>query len=218
MSPEVASACLTGLSASMILLFAIDGDQTWSGYQILFRHWRITGVVREIRERLQLVGAMIPEVGADDYFDGLRERAWDIFSEELYDEVPAGAISTEGGSWSFDEADEGAPHSPWSIRWHRSFAAFRSLHGRLSGIDGEDVYTIFGPLIDGLMPLIEVKFERLPPEHYEKGWNGVRGDLGALGIFESMKDGRINMPDLYRVGFGLGRRGRVKPVISSSGD
>ena len=70
---EVASACLTGLSASMILLFAIDGDQTWSGYRILFRHWRTSGVVREIRERLQVVGAMIPEVGADDYFDGLRE-------------------------------------------------------------------------------------------------------------------------------------------------
>jgi hypothetical protein len=154
---EVASACLTGLSASMILLFAIDGDQTWSGYQILFRHWRITGVVREIRERLQLVGAMIPEVGADDYFDELRERAWDIFSEELYDEVPAGAISTEEGSWSFDEADEGAPHYPWSVRWHRGFSALRSLHGRLSGIDGEEVYTIFGPLIDGLMPLIEAE-------------------------------------------------------------
>jgi hypothetical protein len=28
-----------------------------------------------------------------------------------------------------------------------------------------------------------------------------------------MKDGRINMPDLYRVGFGLGRRGGVKPMI-----
>jgi hypothetical protein len=154
---EVASACLTGLSASMILLFAIDSDQTWSGYQILFRHWRITGVVREIRERLQLVGAMIPEVGADDYFDGLRERAWDIFSEELYDEVPAGAISTEKGSWSFDEADEGAPHSPWSVRWHRGFAALRNLHGRLTDIDGEEVHTIFGPLIDGIMLLIEAE-------------------------------------------------------------
>lgn len=56
-------------------------------------------------------------------------------------------------------------------------------------------------------------FDRLPPEHYENGWNGVRDDLRSLGIFESMKDGRVNMPDLYRVGFGLGRRGGVKPVI-----
>ncbi len=28
-----------------------------------------------------------------------------------------------------------------------------------------------------------------------------------------MKDERVNMPDLYRVGFGLGRRGGVKPVV-----
>lgn len=51
---------------------------------------------------------------------------------------------------------------------------------------------------------------RLPPQHLERGWPGVRTDLERLGIFETKKDGRINMPDLYRVGFGLGRRGGVK--------
>ncbi len=53
---------------------------------------------------------------------------------------------------------------------------------------------------------------RLPPEHLENGPEGVRGDLESLGIFEHMKDGRVNMPDLYRVGFQLGRKGGVKPV------
>ena len=56
-------------------------------------------------------------------------------------------------------------------------------------------------------------FDRLPPEHYEAGWNGIRKDFEKLGIFELMKDERVNMPDLYRVGFGLGRRGGVKPVV-----
>ena len=51
----------------------------------------------------------------------------------------------------------------------------------------------------------------LPPEHIEQGWEGVREDLLRLGVFEIRKDGRIDMPDLYRVGFGLGRRGGVKP-------
>jgi hypothetical protein len=55
------------------------------------------------------------------------------------------------------------------------------------------------------------KKERLPPQHVERGWNGVRADLLEIGIFEERKDGRIDMPDLYRVGFGLGRRGGVKP-------
>jgi hypothetical protein len=52
----------------------------------------------------------------------------------------------------------------------------------------------------------------LPPEHTSDGWPGIRADLGSLGIFDTMKDGRVNMPDLYRVGFGLGRRGGVKPM------
>ncbi|MFH1136076.1 MAG: hypothetical protein V1816_08305 [Pseudomonadota bacterium] len=57
---------------------------------------------------------------------------------------------------------------------------------------------------------------RLPPTHYDKGWEGLREDLISLGIFESMKDGRVNMPDLFRVGFGLGRRGGVKPDMRSA--
>lgn len=62
------------------------------------------------------------------------------------------------------------------------------------------------------MDLKSLSNRRLPPEHYESGWAGVRQDLYGLGIFESMKDGRLNMPDLYGVGFGLGRRGGVKPI------
>jgi len=58
----------------------------------------------------------------------------------------------------------------------------------------------------------------LPPEHLGQGWEGVRQDLVRLGVFETMRDGRVNMPDLFRVGFGLGRRGGVKPISRSSGE
>lgn len=51
----------------------------------------------------------------------------------------------------------------------------------------------------------------LPAQHIGRGWDGVREDLQRLGLLETKKDGRIDMPDLYRVGFGLGRRGGVKP-------
>jgi len=51
----------------------------------------------------------------------------------------------------------------------------------------------------------------LPAQHAERGWDGIRDDLIRLGLIEIRKDGRIDMPDLYRVGFGLGRRGGVKP-------
>jgi hypothetical protein len=147
---EVAAACLTDLSASTILLFAIDGDETWSGYRILFRHWRTTGVARQIRERLQVVGAMLPETDTEEYFAGLRERAWVTFSEELYDEVPPGSLAGEEGNWNFDETDQGAPHYPWGVRWHRGFAAVRNLHARLERVDSQEVRAIFGPLVEGV--------------------------------------------------------------------
>jgi hypothetical protein len=53
--------------------------------------------------------------------------------------------------------------------------------------------------------------DRLPAQHATRGWEGIREDLQRLGLIETKKDGRIDMPDLYRVGFGLGRRGGVKP-------
>lgn len=59
-----------------------------------------------------------------------------------------------------------------------------------------------------------IEYVGLPPRHLEQGWNGIRDSLMRLGIFEFKKDGRIDMPDLYRVGFGLGRKGGVKPKAS----
>lgn len=74
------------------------------------------------------------------------------------------------------------------------------------------------PIISGLWRqnsttnLFHNTSQELPPQHADRGWEGVRKDLEQFGIFETMKDGRVNLPDLYRVGFGLGRRGGVKPV------
>jgi len=114
----------------------------------LFRHWHRFGVVQDIRERLQIVGAMIPELDSMDYFASLREHAANQFTDELYDEVPPGQAT--GDCWNFDESDERTPHYPWAIQWHRSFAALRSLHSRLEGVDMKEVSAIFGSLIDGL--------------------------------------------------------------------
>lgn len=51
-----------------------------------------------------------------------------------------------------------------------------------------------------------------PPSYSEQGFEGIKQDLIALGIFQQMYDGRINMPDVYRLGYGFGRKGGVKPV------
>jgi len=116
---------------------------------VLFRHWNLAGKAEEIRERLQLVGAMIPDDDSrHDYFAGLRERGWDLFADALYDEIQAGESAAD--RFSFDESDESAPHYPWPIRWNRGFAALRSLHGRLQQVDDAEVVAVFGPLIDGV--------------------------------------------------------------------
>lgn len=57
----------------------------------------------------------------------------------------------------------------------------------------------------------DIHSERLPAQHAIRGWEGIREDLQRLGLIEIKKDGRIDMPDLYRVGFGLGRKGGVRP-------
>lgn len=74
-------------------------------------------------------------------------------------------------------------------------------------------YEVIRQQWDGAFPQgpADLHSVHLPPQHREKGWDGVRLDLERLGIFVTRKDKRVDMPDLYRVGFGLGRKGGVKP-------
>ncbi|MFT8711013.1 MULTISPECIES: hypothetical protein [Acetobacteraceae] len=60
-------------------------------------------------------------------------------------------------------------------------------------------------------PSAVMSVNNLPAQHIDRGWDGLRDDLQRLGLIEMKKDGRLDMPDLYRVGFGLGRKGGVKP-------
>jgi hypothetical protein len=58
----------------------------------------------------------------------------------------------------------------------------------------------------------KMREDRLPPQHTNEGWKGIREDLERLGVFVKMNDDRVNMPDLYRVASKLGRLGGVKPI------
>ena len=59
---------------------------------------------------------------------------------------------------------------------------------------------------------IEQQNVRLPPSRIKDGAEGLREDLESLSVFQRMHDGRVNIPDVFRVGYGLGRRGGVRPV------
>jgi hypothetical protein len=52
-----------------------------------------------------------------------------------------------------------------------------------------------------------------PPGRIKEGLEGIREELREIAIFEDAKDGkRINVPDVFRIGYGLGRKGGIKPV------
>jgi hypothetical protein len=53
---------------------------------------------------------------------------------------------------------------------------------------------------------------KLPPQHLDKGPAGIIEDLQGLGLFQRLRDGRVQMPDVYRIAFKFGRKGGVKPL------
>lgn len=55
-------------------------------------------------------------------------------------------------------------------------------------------------------------FVKLPPQRLDQGYTGILLDLQDLGMIQQIEDKRIQMPDVYRVALGLGRRGGVKPL------
>ena len=53
---------------------------------------------------------------------------------------------------------------------------------------------------------------RLPPRHIDDRHDGLRRDLESLGIFRRLRDGRVDVPDVFRIGYGLRRKGGVRPA------
>ena len=71
-----------------------------------------------------------------------------------------------------------------------------------------DLSEAFGSIPDGIPGLSE----RLPKDLRRQGIHGLIIYLCQLGLLTQMKDEQHNMPDIYRIGFKLGRKGGIKPV------
>lgn len=139
---EIASASVLDLAPQLVLLFALEGTQTWAGYSILFKHWNTIGQAKSIRESLQMVAAMVPPLeNKQAYAQSLREHAWDCFRESLYDPLPAG--EEDQSAFSFDRDNEEAPHTPWIIHWHQGLSALRELYSLDGRLDATQIYGIF---------------------------------------------------------------------------
>ncbi|MEO5362065.1 MAG: P-loop NTPase [Magnetococcus sp. DMHC-8] len=145
---EVAAACVTGLGAHTVLMFAIQGRQTWTGYHALFSYWQQLGVIEKIRRRLQLVAGLVPDDERRlEYLATMRSDAYQLF-EDTYDAVAPGAI----GDWSFAEDDYYAPHAPVPVLWNRGWYGLLSLQHRMAQVDENEVRAVYGGLLDYLRP------------------------------------------------------------------
>jgi hypothetical protein len=53
---------------------------------------------------------------------------------------------------------------------------------------------------------------KLPPLNLDQGTKGILMDLESLGMLQRIDAKRIQVPDVYRIAYGLGRRGGVRPL------
>ncbi len=89
------------------------------------------------------------------------------------------------------------------------------LRGELTvPCEAKDIHTIWkrNKVLDTLNTSVSDSRVKLPPQHLVDGFDGVLRDLLELGLIQRLTDGRVQMPDVYRIAFGLGRRGGVKPL------
>ena len=98
------------------------------------------------------------------------------------------------------------------------------VHGVMSALAGMVVPLEFEEIaqrwrsrgvLDELGRQVEPNEVKLPPRRLASGAEGVRLDLESLGVLQRLLDDRVNIRDVYRVGYGLGRRGGVKPDRSA---
>lgn len=141
---DIAAATVTDLGAD-VLLFAIDSASNWTDYEMLFAHWGVHDLAKDMRERLSIVSALTPEVATEEYLAKFAERSWHMFRDHLYDDV---ALPYNGDDFSFDLHDVPAPHRPLPIYWNRGMAAGSSLH-RIDVAPVTLAYSAFLQLFDG---------------------------------------------------------------------
>lgn len=145
---DIAALSIVGIS-DYTLLFGIDSRQSWNGYETLFSFWKGRNeVVRNVRERVKIVQALLPEMDQINRADLFKQKAYDLFSKMLYDQVIDNEIDDNNISeFSFLENDDFAPHYPIKIKWDNRFQEFNPLLIEKGIITKEYLNMCFGELI-----------------------------------------------------------------------
>lgn len=149
---EIAAAAVTHLGAQT-LLFASGSDQTFWAYETLFRELRRSPRrARAVRGGLKLVSALVPGQEREAYLQGLLEHSYDLFRDNLYDEIPAGEID----GFSYDLDDPAAPHYPLKVFWAPEFAgSYSPARAHLPDLVMQ-IEAAFGSLFKGIDEILPV--------------------------------------------------------------
>ncbi|MEY4562239.1 MAG: hypothetical protein RLZZ618_1516 [Pseudomonadota bacterium] len=149
---DLAAVSITNL-ADTALLFATDGAQSWSGYRQLFSHWQHRpDVAKHVRERLLMVRALTPKTDREASVRGFQRKAYELFAETLYDELPAEQTAENGELFHPGEKDESAPHFPILVDWDERFQEFDPmLRPEDGGANQTQIEGAFGQLIQRLI-------------------------------------------------------------------
>lgn len=140
------SAALILAMGADTLMFAVDTRQTWAAYRFLFEHWRSHPDIRDFRDRLWLIGSMVPRKDSEAYVEGLRDAAYKLFLETLYDQPPDASedITDSASVFNFQPTDESANHYPREVLFDEGLVAFDPLSALQEGPIG----AAYGKLFD----------------------------------------------------------------------
>jgi hypothetical protein len=131
-----------------------------------------------------------------------RDAEYPLFYDGLKLGVQAASV------YRIEELEE---DHPWLSELMRPFASSASVPMPEAVFD-RDLAKAFESIPAGVPGLLE----RLPRELRSQGVHGLITYLCQLGLLTQMKDERLNMPDIYRIGFKLGRKGGIKPAQRKS--
>ncbi|MFO0572846.1 MAG: hypothetical protein U1A78_02515 [Polyangia bacterium] len=139
---DIAAVAITRLAA-MSFLFAIGNRQTWDGYRKLLSQWQHQPQIGgEVRRRLRVVAAQVPETGREAYLRQFELDAYSLFAETLYEEAAAENL----GAFNFDKNDPDAPHFRLPIYWSRALQEWNPLSDAVTLEQHEAAFGSFLPV------------------------------------------------------------------------
>jgi hypothetical protein len=159
------SAAVVPRLGGTVLLFAGATSQTWLAYRLLFSAWRRDrATVARFRDRLRIVASLVPETARGAYLERIRDNAFDLFSDFIYDtplQDEDESIDPEGEDvFNFGVNSPDAPHVPLPIYWRRELVEWEpaarpepAILNAPEPLTPEQFNAAFGPFLRGVLAL-----------------------------------------------------------------